>query len=151
MMQSRQAKRYLRQIKRLIPSNCIGKKDALRSIRHRVDAYFTEHPDTNMSEFMQEFGTPEELAESFLDEMPGAALMTDLNRRRCINICIGGSFVLIAALLTSYAWYVKSTTAVGIIETLIIYEDTDESSAQLEAQDPPKIPDENEHEKEQTK
>lgn len=149
MNQSRQVKRYLRQIKRLIPSDCIGKKDVLQTIRHRIDTYFAEHPDTNMSEFVQEFGTPGELAESFLDEMSGAQLMTDLNRRRRNTVCTGGCLVLIAAMFAGYAVYVQRTTAVGIIETITIYEDPDEFPTEFEVQDPPE--EEEKDEEEQTK
>lgn len=151
MNQRRQVKRYLRQIKRLIPSDCIGKKDVLQTIRHRIDTYFAEHPDTEMSEFVQEFGTPGELAESFLDEMSGAQLMTDLNRRRRNTVCTGGCLVLIAAMFAAYALYVERTTIVGITETIIIYEDPDEAPTESDFQDSSNAQDKNEEEEEQTK
>ncbi len=131
MNQNRQVKRYLRQIQRLIPSDCIGKKDVLQTIRHRIDAYLSEHPDADMSEFMGEFGTPEELAESFLDEMSGVELMTDLNRRRCNTICTGGCLVLIAALFAAYALYIDYSTSVDVIESITIYKDLSEAPYEL--------------------
>lgn len=135
MNRNRQVKHYLRQVSRLIPSTCIGKKDICKTIRHRVEAYFLENPDASMHEFTQEFGTPEELAEFFLDEMSGAQLMTDLNRRRRNTVCIGGCLVMTAALLAAYAVFVSRNTAVGIVETITIYEDPDNIPEDFETGD----------------
>lgn len=72
MNQTRQVNHYLKQIRKLIPSDYAGKKEMLATTRQRIMDYLEEHPDAAISDFEEEFGTPEEVADSFLEELSGS-------------------------------------------------------------------------------
>ena len=121
MEQTRQTKRYLRQIKRLIPSDYTGRKEILAATQQRIEDYLMEHPGTAISGFEEEFGTPEEIADSFLDEISGSRREHRLRRKNKWFIIGGCILVILSLCLVRYTLYLIEHTVVEKTETLIIY------------------------------
>lgn len=121
MEQTRQTKRYLRQIKRLIPSDYTGRKEILAATQQRIEDYLMEHPGAAISGFEEEFGTPEEIADSFLDEISGSRREHRLRRKNKWFIIGGCILVILSLCLVRYTLYLIEHTVVEKTETLIIY------------------------------
>lgn len=121
MEQTRQTKRYLRQIKRLIPPDYAERKEILAATQQRIEDYLMEHPDAAISDFEEEFGTPEEVADSFLDEISGSRREHRLRRKNKWFIIGGCSLVIFSIAVLWYAWFLIDGTIVETTETLTIY------------------------------
>lgn len=63
-------KQYFRQVKRLLPVFKRQRRTYLEQLHSDVTAYLFLHPETDLKTLQERFGTPEEIAASFLDEMP---------------------------------------------------------------------------------
>ena len=76
-------RRYLREIQKIMP--CRGKrgKGILVQVEASVREYAVENPDLNYKEIVARFGTPQQIAESWLDEMekPELARQLRINKR----------------------------------------------------------------------
>ena len=125
MNQTRKMKRYLRQLKKLIPFDYSGRTDLLQTISQRISNYLQEHPDATTADFEEEFGTPEEVADSLLEELSGSKPISTILDRKKIFVLFGCTLALIGLLLTGYSTFVARTTAVEVRKTTIVYENTE--------------------------
>ena len=60
---------YFKQIKKRIPVSGAKKKEYLCGIREEIDEYCAWHPEATLADYCARFGTPDEIAVSFLSEM----------------------------------------------------------------------------------
>lgn len=121
MDQTRQMRHYLKQIKKLIPSDYAGRKEMLTTTRRRIRNYMEDHPDAGISDFEAEFGTPEEVADSFLEELSGSRRDQKLRRRNKWFIIGGCVLVILSTAVLWYTWFLIDGTIVETTETLTIY------------------------------
>lgn len=121
MKQTRQVRHYLRQIKKLIPADCAGKKELLKTIEQRLMDELAEHPDASVADFEADFGTPEEIADSFLEESSGSMREKKIRRKNKWIILVGCVLVMISIALVRYTYYLIDHTTVTETETLTIY------------------------------
>lgn len=124
MNQTRQqVNRYLRQLKKLLPSDYPGRNDILQSIRQRIIDFLSEHPDTTTTDFEAEFGTPEEVADSFLEELSGSMRENKMRNKSKRYAIIGFILIILSVSILSFSWYLIQHAAVETTETITIYED----------------------------
>lgn len=121
MKQTKEMRHYLNQIKKLIPSDYTGKREILQTIEWRIMDYLEEHPHAAIADFEREFGTPEEVADSFLDELSGSTRERKLRRKNKWLVVTGCALMIIGLLLVRYTFYLIKHTAVNKTETLTIY------------------------------
>ena len=122
MNQSRQTKHYLKQIKRLSPSDYSGRKQILQTIRQSLDDYQREHPDATIDDFEAEFGTPEEVADSLLDELSGSIRERNIRHKNIWLIILGCTLIILSVSILWFSWFLIQGTAVETTETITIYE-----------------------------
>ena len=94
MNQSRQTKHYLKQIKRLIPSDYSGRKQI----------------------------TPEEVADSLLDELSGSIRERNIRQKNIWLIILGCTLIILSVSILWFSWFLIQGTAVETTETITIYE-----------------------------
>lgn len=121
MKQTKEIRHYLNQIKNLIPSDYAGKKEILQTIERRIMDYLEEHPHAAIADFEREFGTPEEVADSFLDELSGSTRERELRRKNKWLVVTGCALMIISAAVLWYTWFLIDGTIVETTETLTIY------------------------------
>lgn len=82
---NKELRRYYRQIKSWLP--CVGKlkRDAIRELKESVSRYLEENPFAAFSDIQNRFGTPQQIAALYTDEMSTNELLTNLRTGRKIT------------------------------------------------------------------
>lgn len=102
---NRACKHYLRQVRRWLPGTMGKKRAILARIREDMMQYLEENKDPAEAQLHQRFGTPQQIASAYVDEMDTMALLKDLRlRRRVVTV------ITCAALTAILIWL----AAVGI-------------------------------------
>ena len=89
-------KRYYRQVASWLPCGGKTKRDMMARIRATVDAYIAEHPAADLAAIQARFGTPQQIAAAFVDEMETEELLQRINYR---NKIIKGFAILAATII----------------------------------------------------
>lgn len=78
------ARRYLREIRGWLPCSRKLKRDILEKIGNTITDYLSENPTAPYTELTARFGTPQQIAASYVDEMETGELLRDLRIRKKI-------------------------------------------------------------------
>lgn len=90
-------RRYVRAVSTFLPCSGKRKKPWLADLRAQTESYVAEGGDAAALE--QRFGTPQQMAFSYVDEMPTADLLAELHiRRRLVAV----TAITLAAALAIY-------------------------------------------------
>lgn len=90
-------RRYVRAVSTFLPCSGKRKKPWLADLRAQAESYVAEGGDAAAQE--QRFGTPQQMAFSYVDEMPTADLLAELHiRRRLVAV----TAITLAAALAVY-------------------------------------------------
>lgn len=76
----KQSERYFRQVKRHIPIGGLRKKEFLCNLQESLAAYAAKNPSALLSDYYAHFGKPEDIAVSFLSEMPYAEINSRMRK-----------------------------------------------------------------------
>ena len=90
----KELKKYYRQIKRWLPCGGKTKKRLMENIQSTVKEYLANNPEADFSAVQARFGTPQQIAASFIDEMDTAELLGKIRIRRRITSIITASVLL---------------------------------------------------------
>ena len=97
----KELQQYYRQIKRWLPCGGSLKKQLMSTIVATIEEYRIEYPDADFPTLQAHFGSPQQIAASFVDEMDTAELLSALKiRRRIIQI------VLICLFIALFLWFI---------------------------------------------
>lgn len=95
--QSWYIRRYVRAVSTFLPCSGKRKKPWLADLRAQAESYVAEGGDAAALE--QRFGTPQQMAFTYVDEMPTADLLAELHiRRRLVAVTV----ITLAAALAVY-------------------------------------------------
>ena len=99
--QSWYIRRYVRAVSTFLPCSGKRKKPWLADLRAQAESYVAEGGDAAALE--QRFGTPQQMAFTYVDEMPTADLLAELHiRRRLVavtTITLAAALAILAAAL----------------------------------------------------
>ncbi|MDO5401130.1 MAG: DUF6120 family protein [Eubacteriales bacterium] len=100
---NREARRYLRAIRGWLP--CAGKMKGqmLGNIQSSLDEFLSEKPDADYQALVDRFGTPQQIASTYVDEAETGELLRLLRVRRKVVSIISA---VAAALVLTWAAYV---------------------------------------------
>lgn len=94
-------RRYVRAVSTFLPCSGKRKKPWLADLRAQAESYVAEGGDAAALE--QRFGTPQQMAFSYVDEMPTADLLAELHIRRHLvvvtTIALAAALAILAAAL----------------------------------------------------
>ena len=79
----KELKSYFREIKRQIPGGC-KKNKILRDLRLSVNDFIEENSDATFGAVVEHFGTPQQIADSYTEEMPPQELQRQLKIKKWI-------------------------------------------------------------------
>lgn len=122
-MQNRAARRYLREVRSWLPCSGKSKKKILGEISGRVREYLSQYPEAGYGEIEAQFGTPQRIAASYVDEMETPELLRQLRIRGKVVKIIGAvalAVMLLWAGTVSLALADSYNSAHGYIERTII-------------------------------
>lgn len=92
----KQIRQYFRQIQKCIPGGAKGKKQILSNIQQSVENYLLENPDADFNTLQSHFGTPQQVAEAYIENMNADEIMGKLNTKKLVlRIAIGAVIVAI--------------------------------------------------------
>lgn len=104
-------KRYQRQVRRMLPSREL-KKRLMPQINQSIRNFIEINPDADLNMVQQNFGTPIQIAASYLYEQETITLLKELSIRRKILAIISG---VLAAMIVVWMGFV--TTAAIMVHT----------------------------------
>lgn len=101
--QSWYIRRYVREVSGFLPCSGKRKKPWLADLRAQAESYVAEGGDAAALE--QRFGTPQQMAFSYVDEMPTADLLAELHiRRRLVAVTAIALAAALAILAAALVW-----------------------------------------------
>lgn len=94
------AERYLRAVRKAL--HCPGQqgKRLLRQLSEDIEEYCEEHPDATEEELCRRFGTPEDVAADFVEDLGGSIAVNIQRRRNRIVTAVIVVLVLVAGAVT---------------------------------------------------
>lgn len=99
---SKALRNYLGQVERALPCANPLKKQIIAGLRNDVSLYLEEHPDTDGETLNKVFGTPAQIAQTYIDTLSAQELVENINRRTKLRrtvIAIVGACALVYVLL----------------------------------------------------
>lgn len=95
------AERYLRAVRKAL--HCPGRqgKRLLRQLSEDIEEYCEEHPDATEEELCRRFGTPEDVAAAFAEDLGGSIAVNVQRRRNRIVTAVIVVLVLVAGAVTA--------------------------------------------------
>lgn len=102
------ARRYCRKIRSWLPCPAKLKRIILADIFENVQAFLEENPDTDIHKLYAQFGTPQQIAASYVSDLDMPKLLHDLRLRKRIftAVVISITAALMAALLM-WGWGIE--------------------------------------------
>ena len=114
-------RRYVRAVSTFLPCSGKRKKPWLADLRAQAESYVAEGGDAAALE--QRFGTPQQMAFSYVDEMPTADLLAELHiRRRLVAVTAIALAAALAIYIAVLVWqaYLVYDRFNGWTETYIV-------------------------------
>ncbi len=95
------AERYLRAVRKAL--HCPGRqgKRLLRQLSEDIEEYCEEHPDATEEALCRRFGTPEDVAADFVEDLGGSIAVNVQRRRNRIVTAVIVVLVLVAGAVTA--------------------------------------------------
>lgn len=106
----RELRKYLRQIKAELLCPCKERKRILGNLKESISGYLEEHPEATIESVRAFFGSAQQIAASYVEELPTPELIQKLKLRRNILRCVV-AIVGAAALLCTALWIATIVTA----------------------------------------
>ena len=128
-MDNRDTKRYLREVNSWLPCRRKLKTQIVAESTSNVSLFVTENPDSGYNEIVARFGTPQQIASTYVDELETPELLYDLRiKRRIIAAVAAGVAAVVIIWGTAvgmlYIEGCKSVNGTGAMSGVEIYEST---------------------------
>ena len=126
MVNNAGVRRFLREIRKNIPGGGKQKKQIVEQVKASILEYVAEMPDATYDDLLARFGTPEQIAASYLEEMDISDIRKQLAIRKKIMLIISLSAICIVLLwigVVSAAWIHSYKHINGHIESVVEVEE----------------------------
>lgn len=97
-MRNAQARQYLREIRGCIPCYGKAKYEILRKIKGMIRAALSDAPEMSYEMLVARFGTPQQIAASYVDELDTLELLKKLRMRNKIIAIVCATAAIILAI-----------------------------------------------------
>ena len=111
--QAKLIKKYCREIRKWLPCSWKLKKRIISEISDNVAHYLSDIPTATYSDIEQRFGTPKQIATTYINEMDTAELLENLRVKRKITTAIISTCLVLIAI-----WGIAVTIA--LIDAIIV-------------------------------
>lgn len=107
--------RYYYEIRSVLPCGGKLKRKVIKKIHENISEYLKEKPKADYSEIVSRFGTPQQIASTYIDEMQTHELLKRIKINKKILIIVAWVAVAIVAIWLAFAGilYVDSQDAVN--------------------------------------
>lgn len=120
------ASQYLREVKKRIHCSHSRKTEFLCQLEDEVDFFCEEHDGSNLTSLSERFGSPDDIAREFLDEL-GLQAVSSSNRKRqhilYFAVSILMTIAVFVAVVEIYTYYQQQQVLDGFYVESITYEE----------------------------
>ena len=95
---------YLKQIKKLLVCDGARRKEFMNSFEDNLEEYLKANPDTDFSKLQEEMGTPQEIANSFLENESAASIKKRMSVAKWVIIGIAVALLLLIITFVCNPW-----------------------------------------------
>ena len=88
-------KRYIRGISDGLPYSMRARKQILSQIRESIDDYLRENPEADLATVQAHFGTPQEIAASFVNEQDASTLLHKMSIKKKVLVMVAGVMAMV--------------------------------------------------------
>ena len=117
-------RRYLKEVRRLLPMRGKYQRQIMTPLTESVKSYAVEHEPIRYAELLKRFGTPEEVASSCVENEDAEALVHSLQKYRHVRAIVIAAVICIVLIVSSVSAYVaykiKLYSGGNIVETIVI-------------------------------
>lgn len=92
--QKKLAKKYLQQVKAKIPYQTQCSKHVLQNLALSIEEYALENPDFDMEQLIENFGSPENIASTLLEDVDSKNIVHSIKLKRKLFCVIVGLLIL---------------------------------------------------------
>lgn len=119
---NRDARRYLREIRGCVP--CAGRmrRKMMRDIHEMLWEFFSKQPEADYSTIVDRFGTPQQIASSYVDEMATGEVLSNLYIRKKVLTLVSTLAIVIVLLwlgVVSYECAHNENVSSGYFEVTV--------------------------------
>ena len=93
-VESNEIKNYYREINKALPGSPNAKKRIMDSIHQAVENYLQEYPQTDIADVQHHFGTPDDIASSYVEQLETHVVIRRLDIKKAIIIAVCSTLVL---------------------------------------------------------
>lgn len=98
----KQLRAYYRNIRKHLSGKVAHKKNFITSLKVNITNFIEENSITDISKIQEHFGTPEEIAEAYLEEQPSLALTKDIRKMRTLHVI---TIAIILAMVLFFVYF----------------------------------------------
>ena len=103
-------KRYIRSISDALPCSVRAKTQIVSQIRESIDDYLQENPEADFAAVQAHFGTPQEIAASYVDDQDTATLLHKMSIKKKVLVIVAGVMAAIFLMWIGYiTWSVTDS------------------------------------------
>lgn len=95
----RERKQYLNQIKKLLVCKGNQRKQFLNSFEDNMDEYLRDNPDADFTQLEKDMGTPQEIANAFLENEEASKIKKRMNFKKWIIAAIIIIILMVATMI----------------------------------------------------
>ena len=98
-------RRYLRSVRSMLPCSGAQKKRILEEIRCNANAFLEDQPNADSSQLQIHFGTPEQIAASYVDNMDMSALLKTIRiKKRIFTTVVAAVLAILLSWACTVTW-----------------------------------------------
>lgn len=126
------ARRYLREVRGRLPCGRKEKREILTTLCGSIETYLSENPDAGYIQLTSRFGTPDQIAASYVEEKEIEGLLRDLRVRRriiaAVSVCLAVILFLWAGLVAaSYVDHTRDVNGYAVVDIIELDRTTEDN------------------------
>ena len=91
---NKEIKKYIKYVKKIIPFYSKDKKEFLKLLTQKIIEFSNTQPNCTYQNIIDEFGSPNEVAGSYIETLNSDEIIKKLNKKKIINIFISVIIIL---------------------------------------------------------
>ena len=91
---SNDIKKYIKYVKKIIPIHSKDKKEFIQLLTQKIIEFSNTQPNCTYQNIIDEFGSPNEVAGSYIETLNSDEIIKKLNKKKIINIFISVIIIL---------------------------------------------------------
>ena len=99
--------KYLREIQKLLPYLSAQKKYFIAELENSVSVYLDTHTNATMASLYSEFGTPQDIAATYLNEVNPSNVSRSFSIKKILGFVIAAAVVIITIVICVFFFILK--------------------------------------------